>query len=72
MVFDYLSTFQVGQKLYNKHNQSFSILRVATNSLTLTNGHNVQMYTDNKLYYQFQDPNTQKYVFKEYFLEKQS
>lgn len=72
MVFDYLSTFQVGQKLYNKHNQSFSILRVATNSLTLINGHNVQMYADNKLYYQFQDPITQKYVFKEYFLEKQS
>lgn len=71
MVFDYLSTFKVGQKLFNKHNQSFSITKVTSNSLKLSNGHTVQMYADNNLYYQFHDPITYRNVFKPYFLQEQ-
>lgn len=72
MIYDYPSTFKVGQRLYNKHNQAFSILKVTSNSLTLSNGHTIQMYADNNLYYYFQDPQTYKHVFKQYFLEQQS
>lgn len=71
MVFDYFSTFRVGQKLFNKQNQSFHITKITSNSLTLSNGHTVQMYSDNNLYYQFYDPKTYKEIFKPYFVESQ-